>query len=258
MPKKLLYCFILGLLSYTNHSAQGNRKVMHGKIVSDSLSVARIHIINENTQRGTTTNAYGDFAIPAKVNDTLVFSALQYKIYRRIVSAEDLQKLQVLIELKPQVNELDEIIIKPISMAKQLNLPNADKKPLTKLEARLNGHTKASTPIVILGTLIGGAGGLDNLYYVLSGKRKKDRKLKKLLDEDKMRNLDNITIKQIKQYYKNDFFTQTVGIPIEEIDNFIDFCLKDDIITLYNTNKHLEIVEIFLREKDLFLEEIKE
>lgn len=231
---------------------------MHGKIISDSLSVNRIHIVNKTTQKGTLSNQYGDFAIPVKVNDTLVFSAVQFEIYRRIVSEIDLQRLQVLINLKPRINLLDEIVIKPISVAKKLNLPNADKKPKSKLDARLDGHSRASAPVVLLTTLLGGAGGIDNLYYIFSGKRKKDRKLKKLIQEGKIADLNSKTTRNIRLHFKDDFFIYTIGIPAKEINDFIEYCLKDNIVVLFNDGRYLELIEIFLKERDPYLAQIKD
>ncbi len=238
--------------------AQNDRKIMHGKIISDSLSVNRVHVINKTTQRGTLSNEYGGFAIPAKVNDTLVFSAVQFEIYRKIVTKSDLQKLQVIINLEPRINQLDEVVITPISVAQRLNLPNADKVPKAKLDARLDGHSKASVPVVLLTTLLGGAGGIDNLYYVLSGERKKDRKLKKLIEEDKRTALNQKTAARIRLHYKDDFFIHTLGIPVHEIDGFIAFCINDNVVNLFAQERYLELVEIFLVERESYLKEIED
>ena len=254
--KNNLFIFFL-FVSFVAIS-QNKRRIMHGKIMNDSLSVNRIHVINKTTQKGTLSNQYGDFAIPVKVNDTLVFSAVQFENYSRIVSEIDLQKLQVFINLNPRINQLDEILIKPISVAQRLNLPNADKEPKEKLDSRLDGHSKASVPIVLLTALLGGAGGIDNLYYVLSGERKKDRKLKKLIAEDKIADLNSKTTRNIRLYFKDDFFIYTIGIAAKDIDNFIDYCLKNNIVALYNEKRYLELIEIFFQERVPYLEQNKE
>ena len=250
----ILSYFFIGLPLH----AQNRRKIMHGKVVSDSLSVNKIHVINKTTEKGTLTDQYGDFAIPVKVGDTLVFSAVQFEIYRKVITTIDLQKIQVIISLKPRVNLLDEVVIKPISVAQKLNLPNAAKEPKDKLDARLDGHSKASAPVVILTTLLGGAGGIDNLYYLFSGKRKKDRKLKKLIKEDKIATLNADTLKKIRLHFKDDFFIYTLAIPAKEIDNFISYCVKDNIISLFNQDRFLELIEIFFNERDSYLVQIKD
>lgn len=231
---------------------------MHGRVLNDSLSIERVHVINKTTQRGTLTNKLGDFSIPVKVNDTLIFSAVQFENYRRIVTEADVRRMQVLIPLKPRVNLLDEVVIEPVSVAQQLNLPNAHKKPKTKLDARLDGHSKASVPVVLLTTLIGGAGGIDNLYYVLSGQRKRDRKLKSLIREDRIASIHQKIARNIRLYFEDKFFTESLKIPENQIDDFIDYCLDYDIVFLYQEERYLELIEVFFEVKDAYLQLPKE
>lgn len=253
--KKNKLLFITAIFLVSIAYSQSTRRVLNGIIVSDSLSVNKIHIINKTTKKGTTSNEDGTFQIPAKVLDTLIFSGVQYKVLYKVVSKEDLQKLQVTIKMQPQLNELDEVIINPISIAKRLNLPNADKKPLNKREARLEGHSKASVPIVILTTLIGGAGGIDNLYYVFSGQRKKDRKLQKLIQEERINDLNGRTLSEIKKHFKNDFFIYTLKIPAKEIDDFLEFCVEDNIIELFVNDRLLEVTEILIQKSKIYLKQ---
>lgn len=249
---------ILLFLTCIFASAQSERRVLNGKIINDSLSVNKIHIINKTSEKGTISDKNGEFQIPVRVNDTLIFSGVQYKVKYKVISKSDLQQIQVFIKLEPFLNKLDEVLIKPVSVAKRLNLPNADKKPLTNLEARLHGHSKANLPLTILGTLLGKKGGINNIYYIASGKRKKDRKLQKLINEDKLKGLNEATIIKIKQHFKNDFFIYTLKIPSKEIDNFIEYCVQYNIIKLFNDNKLLEATELMLKHSKKYLSQNKE
>ena len=57
----------------------------------------------------------------------------------------------IIINFKLKINNLNEVIVKKsANMAKALSLPNADKKPLTKIENKLNYHNKPSVPILLL------------------------------------------------------------------------------------------------------------
>ena len=239
-----LFCFVL--------TAQSQRKIINGKIVSDSLSVNKIHIVNKNLQEGTYTNSFGDFSIPAKVDDTLEFTAVQFQSYKRIVSEIDFQQLQLVIRLNPKNNQLDEVIVKSISVAKGIGLPNADKKPLNRVENRLNAHNKSSTPVVALAALLNQRGGIDNLYYIISGKRKRDRKLRRLKEQERTAYLKIAVIGDIRKHFGDTFFIATVGIPEREIDSYIEYCLQFNIGLLFNEKRLLEMIEIFIRERTAY------
>ena len=138
-------------------------------------------------------------------------------------------------------------------MAKVLGLPNAGKKPLTKIESRLNYHTKASLPIAILAALLNKSGGINDIFYIASGNRKKDRKLQKLIDIDKISIQTEKDIQQIRIHFKNKFFNERLKIPIDEIDSFIRYCLKNDIINLFYKEMYVEIIDIFIAESKNYL-----
>lgn len=225
--------------------------------MNDSLSVDKVHVVNKNTNKGTYSNSYGDFAIPVKIDDTLVFSAVQFKPYRRIISEIDLQQLQLVISLQSKINELDEVIVKSVSYAKGLGLPNADKKPLIQEENRLNAHNKSSAPVVALATLLNQRGGIDNLYYLLSGQRKRDRKLKKIKRQAELEKNKTETLQLIRIHFGDEFFINSLKLPEEEIDNFMRFVLTDEVATLFIDKRYLELTELLFRSSVQFVKESK-
>ena len=70
-----------------------------------------IHVINKTSQKFTTTNAHGVFKIPAKLNDTIVFSSIQYKLETIIISNEIITAKSLVVNLIEKVNELDEVTV---------------------------------------------------------------------------------------------------------------------------------------------------
>ena len=153
-----------------------------------------------------------------------------------------------------KTNELQEVVIvKRKNIAEGLGLPNAGKKPLNKLERNLNAYSQASLPIVILATLLGQQGGLDDIYNIVSGNRKKDRKLKNLIDHDKQTETDRVNIQLIRTHYKEDFFIYKVKIPGKSIDDYINYCLSKGIVFLYERGRFLEVMDIFIQSKENYL-----
>jgi hypothetical protein len=257
MPKKILF-LIVSVISHISFG-QTERVTIQGKITSDSTFVENVHIINKNSRKATISNKYGEFQIPVKENDTLLFSAIQFRSKILIFKEALLENSQLIrINLQPKNNRLKEVIVKnPNNIAKGLGLPNADKKPLTKIESRLNYHTKASLPIAILATLLNKKGGINDMLYIASGNRKRDRKLQKLIDQDKFNIQTEKDIQNIRRYFKDTFFRETINIPTEEINFFIRYCLKKDIINLYYKEMYIEVIDIFISESKPYLKKIE-
>ena len=51
-----------------------------GKVVSDSLEISGIHVVNKNSGATTITNSEGEFSIGAQTKDTILFSAVHIKL----------------------------------------------------------------------------------------------------------------------------------------------------------------------------------
>ena len=72
-----------------------------------------IHVFNKTYHKYTITDANGQFEIEAKLNDTIVFSAVQYQLKQLMVTEEQLKKTYSYILLEEQINELYAVYIKP-------------------------------------------------------------------------------------------------------------------------------------------------
>ena len=77
MKKNSLFLIII-LIAFKSYTQQKSVTIV-GNIISDSTSVENIHIINKTTKKATTSDFKGRFRMPVKVNDTLLFSAVQFE-----------------------------------------------------------------------------------------------------------------------------------------------------------------------------------
>ena len=250
---KQLYIFIFFILSFQLY-AQKERKIIKGTTLNDSLTIENVHVINKTSNKGTVTNSLGVFQISAKENDTILFSSIQYKNKTVIINKNHLKNNFIRVQLLQKTNKLQEVVIKQSNnMAKSLGLPNADKVPLNKLERKLNYYSQESLPIVILATLLGQQGGIDDIYNIISGNRKRDRNLKRLIDEDKKLEMTQEYMQRIREHFQDDFFINTLTIPKENINDFIKFCLPKDIINLFIKERFIEVIDIFIKNKEGYL-----
>jgi len=249
---QIIFVFLL-IFCFARIYSQDKRLLLSGEVRYDSMAVENVHIINISSNRGSLSNQLGEFHISVKENDTVIFSDIQYLIKEVIITDEVIKNKNLVIFLEPRNNELDEIVlIESKNMAKALQLPNAGKKPLNKLERNLNHYSQESLPVVILATLLGQQGGIDDIYNIISGNRKKDRKLKTLIDNDKQWEIDQENIQKIKIHFQDEFFVQTIRIPNEKTDTFIRYCLPKNIVYLFNRSRYLEIIDIFIAESSSF------
>jgi hypothetical protein len=108
-----------------------------------NYNVEGIHVINKTSKKYTTTTALGSFEIEAKLNDTLVFSSIQYKLVAVTVSSEIMTEKKITIFLEEQINALPEITVgKVLSGDLEFDVKNAEVgKPIDFYDVGIIGYT---------------------------------------------------------------------------------------------------------------------
>ena len=239
------------ILFITIHlSSQSDQIIIHGKITNDSIVLENVHVVNKTKNKGTISNNLGEFKIRVKVNDVIQFSNIQYFTKQIQIKQQHIEDKIFTISLVQKTNELQEVVLE--NMAKGLGLPNANNKPLNQIERKLNYYSQESLPIVIIATLLGQQGGIDDIYNIISGNRKKHRKLNQLIIQDKIDKENKMILQEIRNHYKDIFFIEDIRIQIESIDAFLNFCLPKNIIFLFEKKRYLDLVDIFIVESDNF------
>lgn len=238
---KHFYFFILFLVTLQMYS-QNERILLHGIIFSDSLTIDNVNIVNKSTSKGAVSNKVGKFKIFVRENDVLQFSNIQYKTKKITINKTHIQKKVLEIDLIQKTNELDEVIVQ--NMAKKLGLPNADKIPLEPTERKINFYNKG--------------GMVNQLYGILSGDMKKLKTLQRRLDEDK-RLLDNkVNVQIIRNHFTDDYFINTLQIPLEHIDGLIAYCIPQGIVFVFEKERYLEVVDLLIKNKKTYLNSLKQ
>jgi len=132
--------FILVLFSFSISFAQSVE--IEGQVFGES-DVEGIHVINKTSNKNTTTTALGTFSIYAKLNDTIVFSSVQYKLLAVLITSETIAQKKMYISLEEQVNVLDEVLVgKVLSGDLELDVKNTDiDKPIDFYDVGIPGYT---------------------------------------------------------------------------------------------------------------------
>jgi len=142
------------MLSSSKLLAQSNSKDLSvvqftGIIVSDDgiSEVPGVHIYVPKSGRGTTTNMYGYFSMPALVGDEVIISAIGFLKQNYVVPEGENGRVNVLFKLEEDTVYLQNVDISPYISERQfkeailaLNLPNNDKI----YENRLDGAALAT------------------------------------------------------------------------------------------------------------------
>ncbi len=246
--KILLLCFVL---MGTTLSAQTLfTKQIEGRVYSESGDVAATHVLNITSDKASITDIDGFFSITAKLNDTLVFSAIQFKRKTMVVTRNVLESKLLYVPLEDAINELDEVIvmpynltgdmtldldrmvIEPVVTASTLGLPNAYIKPPTQAERELYAAT--ANPFM----------SFDPLINAITGRTK-------MLKERIARNKKYSRTLRVRAFYADSLYGKELKIPEDNISDFMHFCEIDpDFQTVVDTHDQFKIWE-FMREKSM-------
>ena len=258
MPKNRISLLLL-LFASTYSGAQSIfSDKLEGQVTSEGQGIADVHVMNTSRNRATITNANGDFSISANLNDTILFSAVQYKKKTVVVSSAMLQSAQIIVPMEEFVNELDEVVLRPYDLsgdlsrdmgqmntgqivtASTLGLPNAYAKPKTQAERKLFEATSGGRGIP-----------LNPILNAMTGRTKY---LKKVLAREKK----YARTGRVREFYADSLFVQELKIPEAKIDDFMFYCEVDFAFnTVVDTHDRLKIWE-FLKKKSTIYRENNE
>lgn len=230
-------------------TAQDFSTQLEGKVFSQDGDVTATHVSNISSNRGTITDSNGFFTISARLNDTLVFSAVQFKRKEVVVTIETLEEGRLLVRLEESLTELEEVVVTPYNLTGDLNrdadrlkiapivtastldLPNAYVKVKTQNERKLlEAKDGAYLKPLNLSIPFGNGSGIDipagvaiNIKRILNDLNGYTRTLKTNIEIDR-----NIAIlNRVKRIYHDSMYEQELKIPKENINDFMNFCEVD-------------------------------
>ena len=229
--------------------------------MADSTSVENIHVINLRTNKGTISNPRGEFQIYTEVNDSLLFSSIQY-YNRTLVLTEDILKggnLEVL--LYSEANELKQVDLSDFKLSGYLHndlanikyfdrekygIPYPEKK-LTQTELKLYTATEGIDNMWnYLFILVGAPMPLDPLLNEINGRTKY---LKKINEREKLQ----LRVQEGINVFGRKFFVEELNIPDPEIENFVYYCADfEEFQTLLNSRNKLDLIEFYQEHSENF------
>ncbi|WP_242094979.1 carboxypeptidase-like regulatory domain-containing protein [Aestuariivivens sediminicola] len=189
---------------------------------TDGTPLENVNIVNLNQVIGTSTNSSGEFSISAAVNDTLHFSYLGFKSIKVRVTNDWLKFGNAEIELTELALALEEVVVNQLRLTgylevdiKQVPIINENYRysisglPSTGYEAR-----KPTGVNKILGSIFNPA---DFLHRMFGKKPNEMRKLKKMKEDDEIRNL-------LATRFDREMLTVLLQVDRVDLDEIVSQC----------------------------------
>jgi len=189
----MLRVCVLILFTLLSRYAYGQERIS-GKIYGEKSVLNYVKITNRTQSVVQQSNQEGDFNISARHNDTIVFKAPFYKDYILVVNDIHLSEVLV-VELKKETNELDEVVIQAEAKEKEIDVDefNTAFTFAIKEDIKKNPHKYG---INQKGNILNGIALLINVF------RKKKSKEKPIIP---------LTYKELdKLFQEDDLFNETL------------------------------------------------
>ena len=249
---KISTCFFIFCVTFSSICLAQSVDI-EGQILAES-DVEGVHVINRTSNKFTTTSVSGSFVINAKLNDTIVFSSLQYKLTAVKILPETIASKRIVIRLEEQVNVLDQVTVgKVLTGDLELDIKNSDlKKPIDFYDVGIPGYTgKPKTQSER--RLYEADGG--KMFYVGFGAAVNFHKLMnaisgrtKMLKERVRLEANEVLMYEIKANLTEEFF-KTNPLDEESKVEFFYFCSEDETFESRCRGKSEIEVYMFLEEK---------
>jgi hypothetical protein len=217
-------------------SISQTEKLLHGKVLCNNNLLKKVEVINKTAKTSTTTNDLGEFSIPVKAKDSLLFFAKDYFFTRLKITQENIDQNNITVNMILKPEELDEVLI-------------------TNIKFPRVGPADENSSIVPMGPISTGVysesitNGAD-LLAIFNLFRKKDKREKFKFKELDFKKLAEATVPL-------DFFTNNLKLNPDEKDLFLQFCDADLHAKILVQQKNLLYTMDFLYLKNIEFQKLK-
>lgn len=230
MYKILLLCLIFFQFSLAQLIP---RSILRGQIVSTEVQIENVEVFNKNSNKGAITDAQGFYTLYAKPKDTLVFQSVQIKPVSIVLEESDFKLRVYKVELNMFINELNEVVITPKSLTGDLA---KDAKNIQIYDMYESFDSKSVTDQQFTDDVITSPKNITmpsdgsipyGMNFVAIGKLVKDAVFGKSKKKQDKIDYEKVSADLLKEKFTYTFFTETLELKPEQIEDFLQFCEKD-------------------------------
>jgi hypothetical protein len=245
MQKTAYFLLIFMLALYSSQAQKQSAPIfLKGQIIEgvSKNPLMGSHIVNLNTVIGATTNFDGKFEILTAVNDTLMISYIGYQSIKLKISNDLLKGNELSITLHEKRNEIKEVTVKTHQLIGVLEI-DVKQVPKDKFaRIHINGMPqtyevgKASPKSM---TSVGAAiyHPIDFMYNMFGKKPKALRKLKKMKEQENLRNI-------LSSKFNREVMQEYLQMTTKQLNELLDDCNYSDYFI--RTASDLQVVEAIL------------
>ncbi|MDA6070736.1 carboxypeptidase-like regulatory domain-containing protein [Flavobacterium sp. AC] len=239
-------CVLIFFMSQAGWSQSEDRTMINGQITSNASYLAGVYVINAQTEVMTATDDLGGFSIAAKPGETLVFSSIQFKENKVLLTPENFSDINFTVKLGMVMHQLQEVVIKNYSgiNAVSLGIIPSGQKSYTEAERKLRTATDLDAHVGL-----GGSASMDPLLNMFSGRT---AMLKKEVAVEKK----EFFMKLLERMFTLEHFIDRLQIPLEYVKGFEYYAVDNDKFTAILNSKNKTSTEFLLAELAVKYKEI--
>ncbi len=208
------------------------------------------NIVNLTSLDGTTSDGNGMFALPAKINDSIIIAFMGYKTVNIKVTQENLHKHQTIYMLEAPL-ALDEVIISSNQLTGNLQvdvnlIPIQKPIDISPKIAAMFGNPEPTAISRINDALKKIMNPVDLIYNIFATRAKDIRRLKKIQQEDKVKQIlahkfDREILSRLLKIDKKDVYLvlEMCDYPEKFIRTANDLQILEAILNCYSRYEHL-------------------
>ena len=230
------FCSIFFFIISQLYSQNQVLRRIEGKVAADFSNLEGIYVVNTSSEKSTTTNSEGHFSIEAKVGETLLLSAMNFKEVKIVLSESDFSKKWLVVSMQPIVNELREVIVGNSAIsAESLGIIPYGQKKYTPAERKIFTATSGF--------------GIDPILNLISGRT---NMLKKELEIEKKEGY----LIQLENLFQPDFYIHSMHIPQLHVKGFLYFLVENPKFISVLKTKNRTAIEFSMSELAVKFNEI--
>lgn len=252
MLKRILYTalFFLSIQGFsqeiknTDTLKKGSILVtLRGQVIDNSKKQPLVgaHLFNLNSVIGTISNDNGMFELATAVNDTIYVSYLGYQSIKLKITNDLLKGNELVIELYERTEQMDEIVVNSHKLigVLEIDAKNVPKDKYSRIhingvpqtyEVGTRQQKEFNSPVDAIFRPI------DYVYNMFGKSPNQLKKLKKLKDDDKLRNMLDTSNRELLMEY--------LGMTAEELNELLNECNYSDYFI--KSASDLQLIEAVL------------